>query len=220
MFFKQNNSHIKTKLRTNNIDFKNTGGFFMNKFQKIKKSLALALTGVIALSLLAACKTEHQRNPGPSSKTVLATNFVVYDWAKNIIGDCKGISLQYAFDTNVDTRSYQPTEAELAKLKEADMILCVGGESEKWLLDAGIERGRLVPMIEHCTLNMDTIAENTNDNKKREPIFDEDVWSSSKNTKMYCDVLLNKFSEIDPANKTLYAANHKNYVSQLDGLGR
>lgn len=80
---------------------------------------------------LVGCNTSQ---PKEKKYTIVATTFPVYDWIQNIIGENNSeVELKLLLDKGVDLHNYQPTIEDIALLKESDMFVYVGGESDRWV---------------------------------------------------------------------------------------
>ena len=67
---------------------------------------------------------------------IVTTIFPEYDWVKTILGDkAENSELTLLLDNGVDLHSYQPTAEDIVKIKECDMFVYVGGESDEWVED-------------------------------------------------------------------------------------
>ncbi|MCR5105446.1 MAG: ZinT/AdcA family metal-binding protein [Eubacterium sp.] len=65
---------------------------------------------------------------------IVTTIFPEYDWVKTILGDkAENVDMTLLLDNGVDLHSYQPTVEDIVKIKECDMFVYVGGESDEWV---------------------------------------------------------------------------------------
>ena len=71
-----------------------------------------------------------------ASMKVVTTIFPEYDWVKTLLGDkAENADMTLLLDNGVDLHSYQPTAEDIVKIKECDMFVYVGGESDEWVED-------------------------------------------------------------------------------------
>ena len=71
-----------------------------------------------------------------ASMKIVTTIFPEYDWVKTLLGDkAENTDMTLLLDNGVDLHSYQPTAEDMVKIKECDMFVYVGGESDKWVED-------------------------------------------------------------------------------------
>ena len=67
---------------------------------------------------------------------IVTTIFPEYDWVKNILGEnADHAELTLLLDDGADLHSYQPTVEDMAKIKECDLFIYVGGTSDAWVKD-------------------------------------------------------------------------------------
>lgn len=105
--------------------------------KKIRWSLvSILLIICMAIGVLSGCGKIADTIPQQGKISVVCTNFSVYDWTKNIIGDNASVDLKLLLDNGVDMHSYQATAADIARISSCDVLIMVGGESEEWLNDA------------------------------------------------------------------------------------
>lgn len=67
---------------------------------------------------------------------ILCTSFPLYDWTRQITAGCEEhIEVLLLMDQGTDPHNYQPTTEDIVRISEADIIVCVGGESDRWMED-------------------------------------------------------------------------------------
>ena len=65
---------------------------------------------------------------------IVCTVFPQYDWVRQILGDeIKNTELILLLDSRIDLHSYQPTIDSIAQVSSCDLLIYVGGESDKWI---------------------------------------------------------------------------------------
>ena len=71
-----------------------------------------------------------------ASMKIVTTIFPEYDWVKTMLGEkAENADMTLLLDNGVDLHSYQPTAEDIVKIKECDMFVYVGGESDEWVED-------------------------------------------------------------------------------------
>ena len=110
----------------------------------MKKFAFIATLIFMAAFMLSACNTET-----PSSKkvSIVATIYPQYDWLQNILGEhADAVNLKLLIKNGTDLHSYKPSAQDIASIANADMVVFVGGESDKWIekaLEATPKAGRV-----------------------------------------------------------------------------
>ena len=157
------------------------------------------------------------------SKIVIATTYSVYDWAKNVIKDNNGIELKYLVDSNVDLHSYQPSASDIVEYQNADLVLCIGGESEEWIEDLDLDENKVISLINSVNAKEEELVERMQgeeEESEEEPEYDEHIWLSLNNAKACVATIADKFASLDSANAFAYKTNANNYISSLDKLDK
>ena len=63
---------------------------------------------------------------------VLATNFIGYDLARAVVGDT-GVKVSMLLKPGAEMHDFEPTPEDIIKIREADLFIYVGGESDEWV---------------------------------------------------------------------------------------
>lgn len=210
--------------------------------------LLIAVLSVCALSGCGNSKSSESTN-GKKLK-VVTTIFPEYDWVMQILGDkADKADVTMLLDKGVDLHSYQPSTADISKISEADVFIYVGGESDEWVKDVlkqaknkNLKVINLMDVIgdkakeEEVKEGMQAEDEHDHDkdkdhdekhdkdkehdHDKDEPEYDEHVWLSLKNAKIFTKKISDVLSEVDRDNAKTYKANYKNYAKKLDELDK
>lgn len=216
--------------------------------KKIITLLLIAVLSVCALSGCGNSKSSESTN-GKKLK-VVTTIFPEYDWVMQILGDkADKADVTMLLDKGVDLHSYQPSTADISKISEADVFIYVGGESDEWVKDVlkqaknkNLKVINLMDVIgdkakeEEVKEGMQAEDEHDHDkdkdhdekhdqdkehdHDKDEPEYDEHVWLSLKNAKIFTKKISDVLSEVDKDNAKTYKANYKNYAEKLDELDK
>ena len=64
---------------------------------------------------------------------IIATNFVAYDLTRAVVGDSAEVTL--LIEPGKDYHTYEPSADDKNAIKEADLFVFIGGESESWVYD-------------------------------------------------------------------------------------
>lgn len=199
----------------------------------------LTLTLTLTLTLLTACGSaansgdsssgsENKKNGGIK---IVASIFPEYDWVCEIIKDNEAnVDLTLLLDNGVDLHSYQPTAEDIITISNCDLFIYVGGESDQWITDALSEvSGKEITVINLLEVLGDSAKEeeviegmesyeDSREGDDEEPEYDEHVWLSIKNAEIFCQVIADTLSEIDPEHEELYSGNAASYLKKLSSL--
>ena len=195
------------------------------------KRLTAVFISALMILCLAACgngtaKTENEKNNGIS---IVATIFPIYDWVREIMGERIGQNdVSMLLETGVDIHNYQPTADDIMKIASCDLFIYVGGESDGWVEDAlseainpdmivinllevlgsGVKEEEIVP-------GMDAEEE---EGEEEETEYDEHVWLSLKNARLYAGVIAEAISSIDSEGADEYRRNADAFTDELEAL--
>ena len=180
------------------------------------------------MATLSACKTEDDEKID-----IVCTIFPIYDWAKEIVGENnKNVNLKLLIDNGTDMHSYEPTFADIASISTADVFIYVGGESdeklENALLNATNKNMVVINLLdvlgdkakeEEIKEGMEGEEDHDHEDEHEEEIeYDEHVWLSLKNAKIFVNEFAKTFADIDADNKQQYLSNATDYISNLNQL--
>ncbi|MGN0488776.1 MAG: metal ABC transporter substrate-binding protein [Ruminococcus sp.] len=192
------------------------------------KLLCVALVICMVFPLFVGCQKQFENN---GKIKVVATVFPQYDWAREIAKGSPNIDLSLLLDKGVDMHSFQPTVDDLVKIKEADVLLYIGGESDDWIKEAiadktnenMIEVNLLEALGNDAKIEEAVNGEEHNHIEEEESEvhnhsgeeYDEHIWMSIKNAEKLSDVICDSLSKADSANKRLYESNAESFVKKL-----
>lgn len=206
----------------------------------MKKIITLMLVAVLALCALSGCGTSKSGEDTKDKKIkIVTTIFPEYDWVMQILGDkADKADVTMLLDKGVDLHSYQPSTADIAKISEADVFIYVGGESDEWvedvlkeaknkklkvinLMDVMGDKAKEEEVKEGMQPEEEEHAEEAKDGKEEEEVeYDEHVWLSLKNAKIFTKKIADVLSEVDKADAKTYQANYESYAKKLDDLDK
>ena len=87
----------------------------------MKRLLSIVLAVVLSLSVCACSKQKRQNE----KLTIVTTVFAVYDFAREIGGDC--IDAKLLLKPGAEAHSYEPTPQDIVSISESDVFIYVGG---------------------------------------------------------------------------------------------
>ena len=205
----------------------------------MKKIITLMLVAVLAVCALSGCGTSKSGEDTKDKKIkIVTTIFPEYDWVMQILGDkADKADVTMLLDKGVDLHSYQPSTADIAKISEADVFIYVGGESDEWvedvlkeaknkklkvinLMDVMGDKAKEEEVKEGMQEEEEEHAEEAKDGDEEEVEYDEHVWLSLKNAKIFTKKIADVLSEVDKDNAKTYQANYESYAKKLDDLDK
>lgn len=181
---------------------------------------------LIIMSLIMCSGCEKQNNNSKNNKlSIVVTNFVVYDWLRQIIGDNKdNIELTMLMDNGVDSHNYQPTADDIIRISDCNLFVYIGGQSESWVADVlknstnkDMKVVNLLNILaDKAKLEEEVEGMQKHDEEHKE--YDEHVWLSLKNAELFVKNITDVLEIIDPDNKDNYILNCDMYLDKLSVL--
>lgn len=183
-----------------------------------------------------------------SKLQVVTTIFPEYDWVREIVGmgtngagmsAAEYVDVSMLMDEGADLHSFQPSAADIAQISTCDVFIYVGGESDLWVEDAlkdvqnknmvviklldvlgkQAKEEEVVEGMEAEDEDEDNHEDKDNHHEGGEKEFDEHVWLSLENAKVFCTEITDTLAGLDSDHADIYRANldaYNNKLSQLD----
>ena len=179
---------------------------------------------VLLLGLVSGCGGAAVREDGKIS--VVATVFPLWDWTRELLGGGAEdkLSLTLLLDNGTDLHSYQPTVDDLVKITSADLVIYVGGESDRWLEEALAENVNpdliAVNLMDVLSdrLKTEEIIEGMRGREEEDDAYDEHIWLSLKNAEVCCAAITDALARLSPALSEALAENRTAYFARLEAV--
>ena len=194
----------------------------------IKKKLALSAL-IMAIPVLFTSCGAYVNTPSDDRLSVVATIFPQYDFAAQIGGD--KIKLKMLTTPGGESHSYEPTPQDIKAVRDCDIFICAGGESDIWyntvLKSLNSENFTVISLME-CVgdrLKEEEITEGMRgekyslaDSEEEETEYDEHVWTSLINAQIISQKIGDTMSLLDEKNADFYKENTEAYIKSLGEL--
>ncbi len=183
---------------------------------------AFFLSILLFSGCLAGCGSGKARGDRPY---VVATNFAVFDIARQVAGDSAEVEMLLPPET--ESHGYEATLADAAKIARADLFVYVGGESEDWAADLlgsmrEEDRPRTLAALECCSAYAEEkgekILEQQDEEHGEEEEPDEHVWTSFENIRAIARGVAGSLNEIDPEGTAEVEASLAAYLEKISAL--
>lgn len=189
----------------------------------LKKTIAILLCAVLALTLLAGCKSEPKETTDGLS--VVCSVFPIYDFCRQVMGGDEHLTL--LLDSKVDLHNFAPSADDIMTLSNADVFFYIGGESDAWV-DGSLESAGNKDLMSVALMNAVNAVEETalpgmeeeeeEEDANEGPEMDEHIWTSLKNAQKMVAAITETLSKADPDNAETYRANSEAYQKELAAL--
>ena len=190
----------------------------------MKKVLVITLIMCLGILLLfTGCSSKPAKNENGGLK-IVTTIFPEYDWTMNILGEqASKMDVKLLTDKGVDLHSFQPNVTDMTNISDCDILIHVGGESDKFIEDAlqgAVNENMIVVNLMEVigdSLKIEELKEGM-DGEAEEDEYDEHIWLSLKNAETASSAICDALCEADPDNSELYKANLETYLKKLSSL--
>ena len=207
----------------------------MKNLKKLWAIFGLVLVvGLLAFLVLNREKFEQKKY------SVVSTSFPGYDFARAVTKNTN-ISTKMLVKPGAETHTYEPTPQDIIDIKNADMFVYVGGDSDDWvkkvLKDVDTKKTHVVKLVDLVSTVEEEIVEGMEDEDEHDhnhdhdheshahkhehdeeeegPEIDEHVWTSPKKAMEIVKKIAEVASEIDAAEKTKIDDNAEKYVAEI-----
>lgn len=170
-----------------------------------EKMLKLFILVLALMLLVSGCGNTPVRDSG--KKSVVATNFAAYDFARSLLGDIADVSMLIPVGTEAHT--YEPTAQDILKIQDCDLLIYNGGESEEWIesilesLPREIDTFKMIDCI-------DLLCEDGEEDE-----YDEHVWTSPVNVLKIVASLSEMLAETFSENAEEISGNANEYSDRI-----
>ena len=196
----------------------------MKNLKKLWAIFGLVLVvGLLAFLVLNREKFEQKKY------SVVSTSFPGYDFARAVTKNTN-ISAKMLVKPGAETHTYEPTPQDIIDIKNADMFVYVGGDSDTWvekiLKDVDTKKTHVVKLVDLVSTVEEEIVEgmenedehahkHEHDEEEEGPEIDEHVWTSPKKAMEIVKKIAEVASEIDVAEKNKIDDNAEKYVAEI-----
>lgn len=178
----------------------------MEKARFIKAAIsAVALLLVLGLGVFGISKLANNKK----TPRIIASNFIGYDLARATMGDEAAVVM--LMKPGSEAHDFEPTPEDIIRIKNADLLIYVGGESDEWieglLHDNEISEEKTLRLMDYVEAKEEELA----DGMEEEVEYDEHIWTSPINTIKLLDGVRDKISSIYPERGASFSDNANLY---------
>lgn len=175
----------------------------------MKKIISIFLLFVVTFAFCSCGEVE--RSTGKIS--VVTTIFPYYDFARSVSkGTC---DVDMLLKPGSDVHSFEPTPSDILKIRNADLFIYNGGESDEWV-DSILESlgDTDKPVVMKMTDYVKPLTEMDADHHAEDE-EDEHIWTSLDNAKTLVSKISDEVSKLDQKHKTVYNKNSSDYIEKI-----
>ena len=198
----------------------------------IKRLFALLL-GLSLVATSAGCA--QKTATGSAGIQVVCATAPLYDWTRQITKGTTSTEQKLIIGKGTDLHSFQPSAADIIAIKNADVLIYVGGESDGWIRDALKETLNknqkvvcLMDILKDSIVEEEVVegmqGEDEHDHEDHDheegPEYDEHVWMSLRLAAKSCKAIEGAIASVAKADASKFKANLDEYLSKLDALDK
>lgn len=181
-------------------------------------AIASALLPLVVLFIFTINSITSDKNEN-SRISVVATTFAPYDFACEIAGEYADVNMLLA--PGEESHTYEPTPADIMMIRQCDLFIYGGGESEKWvntILDSLDKNIKTVKMMDVVELHKEEHHHDEGEEHNEE--YDEHVWTSPQNAMIISEEIYEQLAVADKNNSERYSENFNAYYDKLSELDK
>lgn len=191
---------------------------------KIKTVFFFTLLFLSAAMLFSACSMPSNKDNDDDRLKIVTTIFPQYDFARQIGKD--KVSLKMLVTPGGESHSYEPTPQDIIAVRDCDIFISVGGESDVWsnvILNSIDTSDITVIMLMDCIEALEEeitegMTEKLPTDDEEETEYDEHVWTSPKNALAISKAITSAMIASDSENCDFYRKNFEEYEKKLNEL--
>lgn len=175
----------------------------------MKKIISIFLLFVVTFAFCSCGKEEKSTD----KISVVTTIFPYYDFARSVSkGTC---DVDMLLKPGSDVHSFEPTPSDILKIRNADLFIYNGGESDEWV-DSILESlgDTDKPVVMKMTDYVKPLTEMDADHHAEDE-EDEHIWTSLDNAKTLVSKISDEVSKLDQKNKSVYTKNSLDYIEKI-----
>lgn len=197
---------------------------------------------LLGLSLVATSAGCAQKTAtGSAGIQVVCATAPLYDWTRQITKGTTSTEQKLIIGKGTDLHSFQPSAADIIAIKNADVLIYVGGESDGWIRDALKETLNkdqkvvcLMDVLKDSIVEEEVVEgmqgedeqDDHDDHDEKDhhheeaPEYDEHVWMSLRLAAKSCKAIEEAIASVAKADASKFKANLDEYLSKLDALDK
>ncbi len=183
----------------------------------IKKFISVFLCAFLLVIGFGCTPLQQPKTNSDEKISIVTTLFATYDFTKNITGELCDVTLLLA--PGVESHTYEPSPADIIKIKNADLFIYTGKYMESWasgiINDIDTEKTTVADVSENIILDE---SNHSHAHDTHSYHLDPHIWTSPLNAQVMVQNILDALTVCDPANAQIYKENASAYITELETL--
>ena len=172
----------------------------------------LLLFSLIVLITIKITNSTKTTNEMKDKIQITSTIFPYYSISNEICNaSAKNIML---LKPGMETHTFEPTTEDIISIKNSDIFIYTGGESDKWvetiLSSIDKDKTKIIKLTDYIKPIID----------HHNQVADEHIWTSLKNTRKIVQIVSNAICETNPQLSTEYKNNTNKLLNKIDNLDK
>ena len=188
----------------------------------MKKKILICLLSSIFILFLGACSQDKQNDVNESHGMKIVTSFYpVYAMVKAVSGDLNDVRM---IQSSSGIHSYEPSANDIAAIYDADVFVYHSHTLESWAgsLDPSLQKSKVkvLEASEGMTLERVPGLEDmqAGDGIDEKTLYDPHTWLDPEKVAEEAQIIADKLSELDSANKDTYQKNAQGFSANAHDL--
>ena len=188
----------------------------------MKKKILICLLSSIFILFLGACSQDKQKDVKESHGMKIVTSFYpVYAMVKAVSGDLNDVRM---IQSSSGIHSYEPSANDIAAIYDADVFVYHSHTLESWAgsLDPSLQKSKVkvLEASEGMTLERVPGLEDmkAGDGIDEKTLYDPHTWLDPEKVAEEAQIIADKVSELDSANKDTYQKNAQSFSAKAHDL--
>ena len=181
----------------------------INRFSKI----CFLILVLCFCFIISGCEKSYDNQ----KMSIVSTSFPGYDFSRAIVKD-SDISVEMLVSPGVETHDFEPTPKDIQKIKNSDLFIYVGGDSDSWINDIiddiDINKTKVIKLIDLVDVVNEESVEGMEGVEDDDDV-DEHVWTSPMNAITIIEKLESYVEKMDEDNKIKYKENASSYINEI-----
>lgn len=192
--------------------------------KNIKKIVLIFVMLIFGLISLTGC----DKASNDSKIKIIASNYPGFDFVRAITKNNDKVSINMLLTPGGEIHDFEPTTKDIKAIKNSDMFVYVGGESDEWiediLNDIDTSKTKVIKLMDLVkTYEEEEVEgmeedEEEHEHEEEEVEYDEHIWTSPVNAITIVNKLKDEIINIDNSNKKMYENNANSYISKLQKI--
>ena len=165
--------------------------------------------------------------------SIVSTSFPGYDFARAVVGNNTDVSVKMLLKPGAESHSYEPTPQDITTIKNSNLFLYVGGDSDEWvkkvISEIDPKKTKVMKLVDLVKTKNEEVVEGMQDDDhdhdhdhkghdhehEEETEVDEHVWTSLKNAKEITEKILEAVTSFDQGDEKKLSENAKKYTERI-----